>query len=1092
MSTGQVYSQDITEQYFLELDSLVDAKDKVRMDESSEQLLRYMGFTDKPMDDLGANNVYDPPSFDKVPAELKLTTLRDMIPADKGNLKEMYPLLSGIIPKLVDCKENDVTRKMKRELRAENLILLIKEIFANCVEQLERVRDHQNKVQQNQKRLSKAMSTLGIDDLTPRQSQNPKGSSKSTKTSPTSAGSRMHSATGPDPVLTKSFSASSLDQVDEGQASGGSPRKDDSPVTKATNNATYRMRFTRANDEGLGNNSERIVLMVDDMQWIDPTSIRLLEQIAKEISPTLLILSTRNMSDFSFEMESVRHLHLGNLSREEVREGMCKWLNVKEIPDKALTAVMEKSGGHPLFSAELARLMETEQMIVIEGDTCKLSKKAQEGNFGLPDTISALMTSKLDRLPPSQQLMLKVAAVIGTEFQKHELIALMPRTDNDGREVEDEHKTLSDDIGSLVELGLLSRDPSMFYHYRFTNAMLRESAYNLLLFQKRKDLHRKLAEFHEERNKEYLDPVYFLLASNYFLAEVNDKAVYYSEKAGNDALDVHGMQQVLICFSRLLHLDATDPETTKHIPLYRKVGWSRKVGEALLHLGKPADAEDYFHAALEQIDLRSRTLTLEPAGCLSFLKGKRPLPLVRKLPAYEEMVQSKDCELLLEAANTFELLGKINNDRDSPDAMAYRLNALDLAIAADRILSNIDAGSESTRELARAELARSYAYVAVFFVCTGQPGFEESARDNIRKASVLVESVQDSETQALVHFKVSEFSAMMGELKQASDGVRKALWVSQFLNYEKMQLECTELSVCVFTFLGSLGRAKKMLHNVVAAMPVSSPNYLILALFARASLFVGDFGCAEMALERIGRFEAGTFEKNFDACVTKLLKSEMPETLLALALLLVRKYEKRDLATAAAIRGTELLHSTNLNDLPLASFHTAAFLLTAFAECLAGVPLKRKRNQARKTHRLSFSQIAPYDESSITPSSRQIRRNARKHLKQVVSLLWRYAQVYRPCKAHYTYCVGLHRKILNGKTDVKTFLAAAELAETAQTRYIRALGLFEAGLADPAYLNNAKHAFRDCMEPRSKPEGKGSLGSDAPYELKLLEEEDLL
>jgi hypothetical protein len=887
------------------------------------------------------------------------------------------------------------------------------------------------------------------------------------------------------------------------------------PESADGGDAAYLMRGGAAADGAASEQPtyrQRLVLMIEDLQWVDPMSRRLLEQIANTVSPLLLVISCRGKQPQGNEeplmdANNIAFINLGNLSREEVRQGMCHWLGVQEIPDKALAAVMEKGGGHPLFSAELAKLMHEEGMIIINGGRCELSKKAQEGNFGLPNSISTLMTTKLDRLAPSQQLALKVAAVIGIEFQKNELVALMPRTDMEPEDAD--HSQLNEDIHALCEAGLLRREQQKLYHFRFTNAMLRESAYNLLLYQKRKDLHRKLAEFHEDRNKEYLEPVYFLLATNYFQAEVYDKAVTFAEMAGNDALHLHAMQQVLICFSRLLELDRKHPECTQHISLVRKVGWKRKLGEALMHMSKPGrkemetDAMDCFQDALELIELwerprkvkRGLLARLAPAWFTGFASAKESSNLVENMPAFKKLRKEQNCELMLEAANIFEHLGKIDNDRNSQAALSYRLNAIALAKEADFILTERDGvvevdkdetgNHDELREAVSAELARSYAHAATFYMLRiDLPNYEEIANQQIKQALNLVDKVKDSETQALVHFKFSQFKAMSSDLIQAQGGARKALWVARFLNYEKILVEALELSVCIFTFVGGLGKANKMLEATVQAMSVSSPNYLILALHARIALFIGDFAAAEAALERIGRLEPGSFERDLEGSQKKLLRSEMPETLLALSLLLVRKYGNRDLATFAAIRGTELLQLVNFNDLPLVNFHTAAFLLTVFAECLAGTPLTVTRNKrGPRGQRLSFSQVVPLDRGIAAPSSKQILKNARKYLDKVMALMKLYKKVYRPCAPHVLYCEGLYKKILTGKGNVKTFLAAAEQANKAGTKYIRALSLYEAG---PEHTKDAIMAFTDCMENKKVNFTAGPPPVDSPYELRQM------
>lgn len=1131
-----LFTKYLTKAFFEKLDNICrpdpdDESDDVDNGEAtaSADFLKYMGLTENPSATtaLPSRNVeVTVPPLESLPESIRLCVVRDMIPVGKDNLEEMYPLLNIFIPKIVQSSDTEATAKMRKEVRAENRVRLIKEIFSKVTEELEAIQVLHEDVAQQLGRQDKAMIRLGVQITEParsRSSQSSVGSNLARGLSATKPEKEISSRKRRGRNLKQSRSddgedsTSSLGIVKEGLVpKSPEPQSPETPISNASSHqmhSSYKMRI--GGNQRLTQRHDRLVLLVEDCQFVDPLSLRLLQDIAMSVKPMLIMLSLRSLIFIEDDLilESFRHVEVGNLSREEIREGMCKWLQVKEVPDKALSAVMEKSYGHPLFSEELTKLMVAEGMILVDGSTAKLSNKAQNGTFGLPDTVSALMTSKLDRLKPSQQLTLKVAAVIGAEFQRNELAALMPITVGDRSEsghLSEDADQLSDDISALVAQGLLSRDPLMMYHYRFTNAMLRESAYNLLLYQNRKDLHQKLAEYQEARNKDYLEPVYFLLATHYYLAEEYAKAIEYSELAGKTALEAHAMQQVLVCFSRLIEMDLHVPEVTVEIPLVRKIGWKRRVGEALLSLGKVNDAEEYFFAALEDANLYSGLGPgLDDGSCFDFFRRNPKLQLVKNTLAFQELIKNRDITLLLEASTTYELLSQINHDRTTNSALEYRLNALDLARAAENFIRESENIDTELLESATARLARTYAYVAVFYVCVGSPAMLDLARDHIQTATLLIDTtgkVEDSVTQTLVRYKSAKFALMVGELKQASDRVRKALWMCKFLNFERMMLDCHTLSLAIQLFMGRLANAKRLLESTVADMSQAAPNYVILAIAARTACLAGDFKLAESCLERIGRMNLGQFSSGPVAASKKLMMYANPEIHIALALLLSRKYGKQDIAATAAIRGIEALQSEDLTDLSITKFHTAAFLLTALAEGLSGIPLLKTRARARKYHesqRMSLSQIIPFEDLEIKDSVRHIRRQAKLHLKRVMSLLRKYVSAYSVCQPHVTYCSGLYQKILRGSSrnkTMKTFLQAADEASAMDCFFIKGLALFEAGLIDPQHWVGARAALLACGDVKTAASTLSSKEEfsnikdlsrenlmDAPYELNLIE-----
>lgn len=90
------------------------------------------------------------------------------------------------------------------------------------------------------------------------------------------------------------------------------------------------------------------------------------------------------------------------------------------------------------------------------------------------------------------------------------------------------------------------------------------------------------------------------LANHYYLAESKEKAKQYLLLAGNDAVQIHGMEQVYLCFSRLLKIAGDGADDLE------RAEWSRKVGEALCILERTEEAEQYLFDALKTLRLDCR------------------------------------------------------------------------------------------------------------------------------------------------------------------------------------------------------------------------------------------------------------------------------------------------------------------------------------------------------------------------------------------------------------------------------------------------------------------------------------------------------
>lgn len=561
-----------------------------------------------------------------------------------------------------------------------------------------------------------------------------------------------------------------LGRAKEGDGITGAPAADNNYVyvikliveifAKAIRDLQHADEYFDTSHHGIAanNNVVRFCMIVENVQWIDQLSMEALYRLALRNDPMALILSARDDMFASLQtpagdsvgdwytklcsLSNAQKLELKPLSKHEITDCIKLWTKTNAPPLGRLTTIVyDKSQGQPFFAYELINFMRESDMISIRQidsntSVCELNRGVQEEDMGLPSTISSLMTSRIDRIPAGEQLTLKVAAVIGTEFKMHELASVLlnykgdeedespvledfdmssrhyqsshdsetignrdsnrsrslrtspvrsrstrhvesdagapangdgndkrnsgpgrsvtsllkERTEEnssrplskrslaassgDGRytqggfesvssrplnkpaaaaaagDVREIYKLLDENINRLISRGFLVReeeDVGDASQIRFSSIMLRESAYGLLLFGMRKALHLQVAEFLEERYGDYLQPVYGMLAHHYVCAEVPEKAIYYLEIAGNDALEIHAMQSVWVCFTRLLQIVEKYDQPVSE---WRRVSWYRKVAEAYMYYGRSDAAEDSLIEALDILSLNA-TVSVE-------------------------------------------------------------------------------------------------------------------------------------------------------------------------------------------------------------------------------------------------------------------------------------------------------------------------------------------------------------------------------------------------------------------------------------------------------------------------------------------------
>jgi len=298
------------------------------------------------------------------------------------------------------------------------------------------------------------------------------------------------------------------------------------------------------------------LLLIEDAHGVDSASWALLAQVREQIGPLLCVLVSGPLeSDTDPAPSELRqvladastyHLQLGPLSLIETEALICRKLGVTRTPAEVVEFIYGKAEGHPLFTEELASALRDAGLISILGGECYLAPEAGDlKSAHFPDNLEAVITSRIDRLAPQLQLVVKVASVLGRVFPLSLLRAIHP--------IEDDRANLPEHLASLERRGLVVlkggsvADPS----YGFKHALTQEAAYNLLPFSQRQQLHQTIAEYYERVFKTKVELYFPLLAHHWYRVvapgalvseelrpgpELVNRAIGYLQRAGDQAL----------------------------------------------------------------------------------------------------------------------------------------------------------------------------------------------------------------------------------------------------------------------------------------------------------------------------------------------------------------------------------------------------------------------------------------------------------------------------------------------------------------------------------------------------------------------------
>lgn len=145
-------------------------------------------------------------------------------------------------------------------------------------------------------------------------------------------------------------------------------------------------------------------------------------------------------------------------------------------------------------------------------------------------SVDAAVKARIDRLPADQQVLLKIASVLGSVVAIPVLEAIFPFPEDRPR--------VRELVGDLAAGGMLDRlDTDGTPSYAFRDSLVQEHAYQSLLFAQRRQLHRAVAEWYEAEHGPEAGPFLSVLADHWAKADDPTKAVHYLERAGQWAHD---------------------------------------------------------------------------------------------------------------------------------------------------------------------------------------------------------------------------------------------------------------------------------------------------------------------------------------------------------------------------------------------------------------------------------------------------------------------------------------------------------------------------------------------------------------------------
>ncbi len=406
----------------------------------------------------------------------------------------------------------------------------------------------------------------------------------------------------------------------------------------------------------LGRAANGLLLLVEDVQWVDPTSQEVISELLEAAAGrgVLAILTRRSGTSPDWPAEPDVTFTLGRLDVSAIGAMVGEIAGGDDGRDALVREVVARADGVPLYIEEL-----TAMLLELPADDDEGA--VQPTGPAVPSTLRDLLMARLDGIGPAAEVA-RLASCVGRDVP-YSFLRLLWNHDE---------TVLVGHLQTLLDSGLMRRrGDGATRGYLFKHALVQEVAYETLLKSDRQRHHLAIAEA-MERTSDSTTYAPDLLAHHFADAGLPERAVPYALAAGLRAIEQSANREAVAHLLGCLDLVHELPASTERDQLELKV---------LVHLGAPMMAtRGYGSVEVEDVYRRAQELGTalgDPQPLFEALYGMYRMHLLRA----EYPIALGICDRLVELA---ELSGRpafqVAAQRAVGSAQVYEGDDLDAAL----------------------------------------------------------------------------------------------------------------------------------------------------------------------------------------------------------------------------------------------------------------------------------------------------------------------------------------------------------------------------------------------------------------------------
>lgn len=306
------------------------------------------------------------------------------------------------------------------------------------------------------------------------------------------------------------------------------------------------------------------VIILEDAHWIDATTAAIIEQLVAELPEHSLLVVISARSEFNPQWcSAAKRIELQPLKTSEAIAICTAITGSKTMPKALAKKILDATNGNPLFLEELTKtLIDTKQMDVEGG---ALTATSSLETMSIPNRLRDSLAAKIDMLTDAKVLACQ-AASIGYEFSFELLRSISGLAE----------AALLQQLQQMHDAGIVVTAGKPKTNYRFTNTLLHEAAYSLLLFSAKRQRHLQIAKVLENSASTDGQNSAENIARHYERADKPLQAATHLLAASEQALSKYATKEALALLQHginlLSELEETDSQAELLMHLHASSG----------------------------------------------------------------------------------------------------------------------------------------------------------------------------------------------------------------------------------------------------------------------------------------------------------------------------------------------------------------------------------------------------------------------------------------------------------------------------------------------------------------------------------------